>query len=190
MFVPLVQHASNDGAVLVVRSTASPAAVMPAVRRAVAALDARVAIARVETMDDVLATSLAQPLRLRFFLGVFAALALALGTIGVYGVVSYAVARRRAEFAIRLALGASPARLRQEVVRLALVPVLIGVVGGLLASQAFAGLLRRFLYGLGATDPASLGIAAGALLLAGALAALIPAVRAGRTSPVEVLRAE
>jgi putative ABC transport system permease protein len=141
-------------------------------------------------MDDVLAASLAQPLRLRFFLGVFAALALALGTIGVYGVVSYAVARRRAEFAIRMALGASPGRVLRDVVRHGLLPVLAGVAGGLVLSQALAGVLRRFLYGLGATDPASLAIAAGALLLAGVLAALVPAVRAGRTSPVEALRAE
>jgi ABC-type antimicrobial peptide transport system permease subunit len=64
------------------------------------------------------------------------------------------------------------------------------VAGGLVAAQALAGLLRRFLYGLGATDAASLGTAAGALLVAGLLAALVPAARAGRTSPVEALRSE
>lgn len=190
MFVPLEQHASNDGGVLVVRSTVAPVALMPTVRRAIASIDPGVAIARVETMDDVLARSLAQPLRLRFFLSVFAALAIALGTLGVYGVVSYAVARRRAEIAIRMALGASPARVRYDVVSLGLVPVIVGIALGLVASQALAGLLRRFLYGLAAADPASLGVAAGSLLLAGGLAALAPAVRAGRTSPAQSLRAE
>jgi len=105
MFVPLAQQAAMSGGVLVVRSSTPPAALMPAVRRAIAQIDPQVAVARIETMDDIVAGALAEPLRLRFFLTVFAAIALVLGTIGVYGVVSYAVARRRAEFAIRMALG-------------------------------------------------------------------------------------
>lgn len=190
MFVPLAQQAAISGGVLVVRSLTPPAALMPAVRRAIAQIDPQVAVARIETMDDVVAGALAEPLRLRFFLTVFAAIALVLGTIGVYGVVSYAVARRRAEFAIRMALGASPKRVLREVVERGLAPVIAGVAIGIVAALAVSGLLHRFLYGLGATDPVSLAAAAGALLAAGIAAALIPAARAGRTSPADALRAD
>jgi len=190
MFVPLAQQAAISGGVLVVRSSTPPAALMPAVRRAIAQIDPQVAVARIETMDDVVAGALAEPLRLRFFLTVFAAIALVLGTIGVYGVVSYAVARRRAEFAIRMALGASPKRVLREVVERGLAPVIAGVAIGIVAALAVSGLLHRFLYGLGATDPVSLAAAAGALLAAGIAAALIPAARAGRTSPADALRAD
>jgi len=190
MFVPLAQQAAISGGVLVVRSSTPPAALMPSVRRAIAQIDPQVAVARIETMDDVVAGALAEPLRLRFFLTVFAAIALVLGTIGVYGVVSYAVARRRAEFAIRMALGASPKRVLREVVERGLAPVIAGVAIGIVAALAVSGLLHRFLYGLGATDPVSLAAAAGALLAAGIAAALIPAARAGRTSPADALRAD
>ncbi len=190
MFVPRAQQAPNPGAVLVVRSLTPPAVLIPVMRRTIAELDPQVAVARVQTMDDVVAAALAQPLRLRFFLTVFAAIALVLGTVGVYGVVSYAVGRRRAEFAIRMALGASPERVLGEVLALGVLPVLAGIVLGLAASLALSGLLGRFLYGLVATDPASLLAAAAVLLLAGVTAALVPALRAGRTSPGQALRAE
>ena len=190
MFVPRAQQATNSGGVLVVRSSTPPAALMPAVRRTIVDIDPQVAVARIETLDDVVAAALAEPLRLRFFLSVFAAIALVLGTIGVYGVVSYAVARRRAEFAIRMALGATPERVLGEVVKRGVAPVCVGVAIGLAAALALSGLLHRFLYGLGATDPASLGAAAGVLLAAGVAAALLPAARASRTSPAEALRAD
>src|SRR5436853_7421062 len=108
-------------------------------------------------MDQVLATALAQPLRLRFFLTMFGALALALGGIGVYGVVSYAVARRRAEYAIRVALGASPARVLVEVIQRGLAPVTLGVAVGVVAAVGSARLLSGFLFGVQPADPASVG---------------------------------
>lgn len=190
MFVPLAQQTSIAGGVLVVRSSTPPATLMPAVRRVIAEIDPRVAVARIETMDDVVAGALAEPLRLRFFLTVFAVIALVLGTIGVYGVVSYAVSRRRAEFAVRMALGATPRRVLREVIERGLAPVIAGVVIGIVAAVAVSGVLHRFLYGLGAADPVSLSAAAGALLAAGVAAALVPAFRAGRTSPAEALRAD
>jgi putative ABC transport system permease protein len=190
MFVPLEQHPRDNDEVLVVRARGSLAALMPAVRRVVAELDPQVAIARVGTMEEVVSAALAQPLRLRFFLTLFAALALALGTVGVYGVVSYAVARRRGEFGIRMALGASPARVLGDVIRHGLTPVALGVAIGMSGALGLARLLSGFVYGVAPTDPASLATAGATLLVAGALAALVPAVRAGHTSPVEALRAE
>jgi ABC-type antimicrobial peptide transport system permease subunit len=141
-------------------------------------------------MDQVLSTALAQPLRLRFFLSLFGALALALGGIGVYGVVSYAVTRRRAEYAVRVALGASPGRVLGEVFRRGLAPVALGTVVGVVAALALARLLAGLLFGIEPTDPVSIGAAAALLLLAGAVAALAPAVRAGRTNPASALRSE
>jgi ABC-type antimicrobial peptide transport system permease subunit len=190
MWVPVEQHGAPDGAVLVVRSPGNPATVTMAVRRIAAELDPQVAVARIETMDQVVATALAQPLRLRFFLSVFGALALALGAIGVYGVVSYAVTRRRAEYALRVALGASPTRVLGEVIRRGLTPVALGAAAGVVAALVSARLLSGLLFGVPPTDPLSIATAATLLLLAGALAALAPALRAGRSNPASALRAD
>jgi predicted permease len=190
MWVPVEQHTAAEGGVLVVRSSGNPAALTTAVRRIAAELDPQVAVARVETMDQVLSTALAQPLRLRFFLTLFGALALSLGAIGVYGVVSYAVARRRAEYAIRVALGATPGRVLGEVFQRGLAPVALGTFAGVIAAFALGRVLAGVVAGIQPSDPASMGIAAGLLLLAGALATLAPALRAGRTNPASALRAE
>jgi len=190
MWVPFEQHTAPSGAVLVVRSTGNAANLTSEVRRAAAELDPQVAVARVETMEQVVATALARPLRLRFFLSLFGVLALALGGIGVYGVVSYAVARRRAEYAIRVALGASPSRVLTEVFRRGLTPVALGAAAGVLAAAAAGRLLAGVVFGVEPTDPASIATAGGLLLLAGALATLAPALRAGRTNPASALRAE
>lgn len=190
MWVPLEQHTAPEGAVLIVRSRDNAASLTTAVRRVSAELDPQVAVARIETMDQVLATALAQPLRLRFFLTLFGALALALGTIGVYGVVSYAVTRRRAEYAIRVALGASPSRVLREVLRRGLAPVAVGTAAGVIASLVFGRVIAGVLFGVEPTDPASIATAAGLLIVAGSLATLAPALRAGRTNPASALRAE
>ena len=188
MWIPLDQVPPPSGVVLVVRSGARPAAVVPLVRRAVGALNNQVAISRVQTMEDVVGTALAAPLRLRFFFGAFATFALALGAIGVYGVVSYAVARRRTEFAVRMALGASPGVVLRETLALGLAPVVVGVAAGSFAALGATRLLSGVLYGLAPTDAVSFSVAALALLIAGATAAFVPAVRAGSTNPVEALR--
>ena len=191
MFVPLEQHSSAyAGGVLVFKTSTNPAALLPQARRIVGELDPQVAVARVQTMEQVVDGALAQPLQLRFFLTLFAALALVLGAVGVYGVVSYAVDRRRAEFGVRLALGASPARVRGDVLRGGLIPVVVGILTGLVMAQALGRALNRFLYGVSSSDPASFGFAAVALLAAGAAAALIPAVRAARTNPIDALRSD
>jgi putative ABC transport system permease protein len=191
MFVPLEQHASaTAGGVLVVRVAGNPTGVVREVRRIVAGLDPQVAVTRVETMQEVVDGSLAQPIQLRFFLTLFAMLALVLGAVGVYGVVSYAVERRRAEFGVRLALGASPSRVRRDVLWGGLTPVLIGIAAGIGMALGLAQALNRFLYGVSPNDPASFGVAVSALLFAGVMAALVPAARAARTDPMAALRAD
>jgi predicted permease len=191
MYLPHEQAGfPGEGQVLVIRTAGEPAPILAAVRQLVRELDNRVAVARSGTMDDVVRTALAEPLRLRFFLMLFAGLALILGTVGVYGVVSYSVTRRRGEFGIRMALGAAPGRVLGEVVRGGMAPVAIGVGAGLIGAVALSRVVGRFLYEIAPTDPRSLGVAGVALLAAGVLAALLPGWRAGRVNPVEALRAE
>jgi predicted permease len=192
LWVPLSQMpwGTSAGAVLVVKGSADPASVITSVRSIVSEIDRGVAIARTGTMESVVDVALAEPLQLRFFLGLFAALALLLGAVGVYGVVSYAVTRRRAEFGIRMALGAAPGRVLGLVVGGGMMPVVIGAVAGVLASIAMSRLVRGFLYEVSPTDSVSLAGASGVVLLAGVIAALVPAWRAGRVSPVESLRAD
>jgi putative ABC transport system permease protein len=188
MWIPLEQAPVRQGGVLVVRSAAPPAVVMPLIRREIAALNSQVAVSRVQTMDDVESTALAAPLRLRFFFSAFAALALSLGAIGVYGAVSYAVAQRRAEFAVRMALGASPGTVLREVLVVGITPVVVGVGAGTVAALGASRLISGMLYGVPPTDLVSFSVSALALLIAGAAAAFLPALRAGHTNPVEALR--
>jgi putative ABC transport system permease protein len=189
LYVPLAQSGAPEGPVLVVKG-AGGAPPLAAVQAAVRALDSRVAVGRVTTLEAVVAGAVAEPLRLRFFLTVLGALALVIGAVGIYSVVSYSVTRRRAEFGVRLALGAAPRRIRSEVVRSGLTPVALGVVAGLGGTLALGSTVSRFLYGVEPIDMVSLAVAAAALLAAGLLAAAVPGLRAGRTDPVTALRAD
>jgi len=108
----------------------------------------------------------------------------------VYGVVSYAVMRRRAEFGIRMALGAAPGRVLALVVRTGMLPVLLGAVVGVVASIGLSRAVRGFLYEISPTDALRLMAAASTVLLAGVVAAVVPAWRAGSVSPVEALRSD
>lgn len=174
---------------LVVKGDGAPPP-LSAVRALIATLDARVATGRIGTLDAIVAAAVGEPLRLRFFLALLGALALVVGAIGIYSVVSYSVTRRRAEFGLRLALGAAPRRVLVEVVTSALAPVAVGVVAGLLAVAGLGPVAQRFLYGVDAGDPMSLAAAAAALIAASVGAAVVPALRAGRTDPMTALRAD
>lgn len=190
-FYPWSQAENDAGyGILLVRTPGDAASLAGPIRALIAELEPRAAYDQVETMEEAMKNELAEPLRLRFFLGLFSLLGLVLGTVGVYGVVSYSVQRRQAEFGIRKALGARPSILLGTVIRHGMVPVAAGVVGGaivaLLASRALAG----FLFGVEPTDPVSLAAAAGVLLATGLLAALVPALRASAADAAEALRAD
>lgn len=189
LYVPLSQSPAPEGPVLVVKGAAG-APPIAAIRSAVSDADNRVAVGRVTTLDAVVATAIAEPLRLRFFLSMFGALALVMGVVGIYSVVSYSVTRRRTEFGVRLALGASPARILGDVLGGGLAPVAIGVVAGAAGALALGSTVSRVIYGVAPTDATSLAVGAATLMSAGALAALIPAARAGRTDPLSALRAD
>lgn len=187
LYVPLAQSETPEGPVLVVKA-AGGSTPIAAVRALVRDLDPRVGIGRITTLDATVAAAVAEPLRLRFFLAVLGGLALVIGAAGIYSVVSYSVTRRRAELGVRLALGASPGRIRREVLRGGLVPVMIGILAGLAGTLAVGSIAARFLFGVTSSDAASLAAGASALLVTGAAAAGIPALRAGRTDPVQALR--
>jgi putative ABC transport system permease protein len=153
-------------------------------------IDPGIMAIQVKTMQKHLAAMLL-PARLgAMAFTLFATLALALAVLGVYGVVSYAVARRTREVGIRLAVGAQPNALVRLLMKEGLPLVIIGTAVGLLLGVVSARVLHTLLFGVGGTDPATFIGAPLILMAAGALAAFIPARRASRVDPASVLRAE
>jgi putative ABC transport system permease protein len=141
-------------------------------------------------MEQVVGASLAEQRFNASLMGVFAALALLLTAIGVYGVVSYSVRQRTREIGVRMALGAQRSEVVRLVTRQGMVPVGAGLAVGLVASAGLARLLRGMVWGVSTTDPRTFLAVALLLALVGLLAALLPARRAARVDPVIALRAE
>ncbi|MGD2068699.1 MAG: ADOP family duplicated permease [Gemmatimonadota bacterium] len=191
LYVPEAQSPARwRASTLVFRAATDPSELLGAVRSTVDGSDQRLAVARPTTMAAVLEDSFADVLRLRFFFGLLAVLAVAVGATGVYGVVSYAVSRRRPEFGIRMALGAGRERVVGGVLRRQLRPVAAGVVVGLAGAFLAAGAVSGLVYEVRPTDPLSLLAAGGTLFAVGVVAALVPALRATRVDPARTLRAE
>jgi predicted permease len=199
MYLPLLQshlYLERKGGpfsflTLVVRtSTDEPAALAPSLRTAVWSVDGNVAVSEVQTMEEVVARATASPRFYLLLLGSFAAAALALAALGIYGVMSYSVARRQNEIGIRMALGARSGDVLRLVMREAVGVVAIGGGIGLAVAWLLTRLMGGLLYGVGAADPATFtGVAAllGAVAL---VATYIPARRAVRVDPLSALRAE
>ena len=175
---------------LVARSAIPVEAVTRAVSAEVTALDANVPITDVQSMDQVIDASLATERRTLRLLGMFALLALALGAIGVYGVIAYAVSQQRREFGIRLALGARGQGVIRMVILWGLKHAVVGVTTGAVLSLALTRAMQSQLFGVSSTDGATLAAAAVVLTLVATAATAIPAVRAARIQPMEVLRQE
>lgn len=160
------------------------------VQQAVWSVNPNLALASVRTMQDIYGESLARASFTLVMLGIAGAMALVLGVIGIYGVLSYAVSQRRREIGIRLALGAPPAQLRQMFVRFGLTLSCLGVVIGLVAAAGLSRLMSSLLFGIKPVDPATYGAVAGILVIAAILASYLPARRAASVDPVDTLRAE
>jgi len=173
-----------------VRHTGDVVALTTAVRAIVLGLDRNLPVSDLATMSTRLVRSMSDRRYPMLLLTVFAALAVLLAAVGIYGVLSYAVSQRLREIGVRMALGARRADVLGMVIgggmRLALAGVAIGATGGLLASRA----LGRLLYGVTPTDPLTFAAAAGLLTLASLLAVYFPAHRATRVDPMTVLRSE
>ena len=186
-YVPMAQEPSSV-AVLAVRTDATLAGVGGTIRAAVAEADPAVPVSHLLPFDDLVAAAASRERIAALLIGAFAALAMLLGAVGLYGVLSYAVTRRAHELSVRSALGATRHSLLGMVLREGLSLGLIGVAIGLPAAVLAGRALRSLLYGVAETDPANLAIVAFALLATCTLAALIPALRAVRAEPAQALR--
>jgi len=175
---------------VVLRGTASASVLQAAVRDAVRAADPEQAFGRLVPMDALLEGSLAGRTQAMQLLSLVAALALLLALTGIYGVVAHAVAQRTRELGIRMALGATAARILRDLVFGAMRPVALGLLLGLLATGAVVPLLRRFLFGVEPHDPLTLLLAGGGLCLVALAANALAARRSSRASPALALRSE
>jgi predicted permease len=194
---PAVYHIAGggnvalEGATFVVRTPGDPEALMPAFRSLVREVEPNaVAIDRVATLSSQIATSVGQPRFAATVLGVFAALALTLAAIGLYGVLSYHVSARRREIGVRAALGAGRRDLLALVLRQGLGITVVGLAIGLAASAFLTRLMETMLFGVEPLDLVSFLAAPGVLLLVACAACLIPAARAARVDPAIALRGE
>jgi putative ABC transport system permease protein len=172
------------------RVSGDPASYLPAVRRQVAQIDRRLVISKVQTLDALVERDRASTTFTLLLIGTFAALAVLLATVGLYGVVAGAARRRTPEIGLRIALGADTARIFRMVVGQGLGLTALGVAAGLLAAPAAARALAGMLVGVRPTDLATFAAMAALFLAIGAAASWLPALRAARLDPVEALREE
>jgi putative ABC transport system permease protein len=175
---------------MVVRTTGDPLALAAAVRREVAALDPNVPVEQVRTMEEIVSQSVSQPRFYMLLLGTFAAVALVLAAVGIFGVMSYAVVQRTREIGIRMALGADPARVLREVVAGGVGLAGVGVAVGTVLALAVTRVLSSLLFGITATDPATYLGAMAVLGGAALVSSYVPARRATRVDPMVALRGE
>jgi predicted lysophospholipase L1 biosynthesis ABC-type transport system permease subunit len=175
---------------VVLRARGDPVLLATPARAAVQEIDPNQPVARMRTMTEILATSLASRRFHMVLVGIFATLAVTLAVVGLYAVVSFSVAERIREMGLRLALGARPSNLLSLVLREALTLVGAGVGIGVVAALLLTQLLQTLLFGVGARDPATFVLAPAILLAAGVLGCLAPAFRAMRVDPAAALRSE
>ncbi|HWF85540.1 MAG TPA: FtsX-like permease family protein, partial [Vicinamibacterales bacterium] len=183
------EHSWNNLS-LVMRTSVPPVSLAPPVTGVVRALDAEQPIEDVLTMGALLDETLTSQRFSALLLGLFAGVALALASVGIYSVLSYIVRGRSREIGIRTALGARTTDVVRLIVREGMTPAVIGVAVGAVSALGSAKLLEKLVFGISASDPSTLGAVAATLLLVALLASLIPAYRASRLDPLEVLRAD
>ena len=173
-----------------VRSAGNPSALVTAIRQAVLSIDADQPIAQVRTMEEMMDEALGQRKLSLYLLGTFAALALLLSAIGIYGVLSFDVTRRSQELGVRMALGAARGSVLALVMKQGAGLTLCGVVVGLAGALVLTRVLETQLFGITATDPATFALVAITLTLVALVATLVPAWRATRLNPIAALRCE
>jgi hypothetical protein len=186
---PLAQQ-PRTSMTLVVKSRADHASTLAALRREVQALDPLMPLLDVKTMEQQMVKPLFVPRALATLAGTAAILALAIASVGLYGIIACSVSRRTREIGIRLAIGANPRRMGFEVMAQGLTIVGIGLTVGGLAALGLGRVLRRMLVGVGPADPMTFAGAIVVLIWVAAAASYLPALRASRVDPVVALRQE
>jgi putative ABC transport system permease protein len=189
VYLPYQQWPVQSMAV-VLKTAVPPASVGEAARRAVHDVDPNLPVSQVRTLEQIVSRSISQPKFYMTLLAAFAGLALVLAAIGIFGVLSYAVAQRTREIGIRMALGAQESTLVGLVVREAMLLAAAGVALGLMAAFAVSRSLATFLFQTPPTDPLTFTAVAGLLAIVALTASYIPARRATRVDPLVALRAE
>jgi putative ABC transport system permease protein len=189
-YVPMSQFSRAGQLTVLVRTRSDPAALTGALRQAIHDIDPVIAVFQAQPMTEVLAASVATPRFSTVLVSTFAAVALLLAAIGLYGVISHAVSQRTREIGIRMALGASRAAVLQMVVGRGLFLAAVGVAAGLAVAAATVRLFAALLFGVSATNVLTYAASGMVLLAMGALASYVPARRAMRVDPVIALRAE
>jgi putative ABC transport system permease protein len=175
---------------LVYRAAGDPSVVLAAIRRELQGLDPQLPLFRVMTLGSQVSDTLNQPRFQATLLAGFAAIALLLAAIGIYGVTSHAVSQRTQEVGIRMAMGARSADVRRLILRQHVMPALIGVAVGLAGALALSRFLTSLLYGVGAVDPATYVLVSLSLIVVAIAACWVPASRAMRVDPLVALRAD
>jgi predicted permease len=190
MYLPSAQLSQWCCLHTVMRTSVAPRSLEPAARRLVASMDKESPVTNVRTMQELMFMQLAQPKFAMVLLGVFAALSITLTVVGLYGVMTYSIARRTREIGIRMALGAQRNHVLSKVLREAGAMLAVGIGIGVLASLLSTSLLKSMLYGTGARNPAVLLLVSAIAAITGLLAAFIPARRAASVDPMQALRAD
>ena len=175
---------------IVVRSDTDPVSLTAAVKGVIAAIDPDLPMYRVKTLAQRVDESLARRRFAVWLLGVFAAIALVLSALGIYGVMSYLVGQGARELGIRLALGATPRQVRALIVRGGMMVTGLGVAAGLAGALAVTRFMQSLLYGVDAVDPPTFVAIPSLLTLVALVASYVPAWRASRIDPVVCLRSE
>jgi len=190
LFGPVAQPFVARAMDIVMRVSGDPLAFLPELRRQVWALNPRIPLANPRTLESVLATSMGRMSFTMVMLASASSVALLLGMVGIYGVISYVVTQRTREIGVRLALGASGATVRTMVVRQGAALALAGVFIGLLAAGALSSIMRSQLFGVGILDPLTYASVALVLAIVSIVASWVPAHRAASVHPAVALRNE
>jgi len=188
IYVPIAQNPWSFAALLVKPSTATAQAMVPAVRAAFIRIDRRVPVAQMRPLDETIRLVTARPRFRALLVVVFAALALLLAVIGVFGILAYAVQQRRREFGVRIALGATTDAVMWHVLSSASRLVGIGAVVGVMLAVAFATSISTFLFGVQPLDPVTFAGVIVLIAVTAMMAAAVPALRASRVDPMMALR--
>jgi ABC-type antimicrobial peptide transport system permease subunit len=175
---------------MTVRTDGDPEALVPAIRAAVEALDPDLPITEIQPLEDILGDSLSRTSFTMTMLALAALVALFLGSVGIYGVLSYVASQRTAEMGVRLALGADSGTVRKIILSQGMVLAALGVALGLVGAVALGGVMSSLLYGVSPADPVTLVGVSIVFLAVAAVSSLVPAERAARTPPAVALRAD